>query len=82
MLGFVVGGFFIFRAVMELLVVDFGDPSSYAADWGGPSHFGVLLVHMDRVWSRPCSSSTPRGGLGGAARWTPPRPELSRGRSS
>jgi ribulose 1,5-bisphosphate carboxylase large subunit-like protein len=45
-LGFVVGGFFILRAVMELFVVDFGDPSSYAADWGGPSLFGVLLVHM------------------------------------
>jgi ribulose 1,5-bisphosphate carboxylase large subunit-like protein len=45
-LAFVVGGFFILRAVMELFVVDFGDPSSYAADWGGPSLFGVLLVHM------------------------------------
>lgn len=45
-LAFVAGGFFIFRAVMELFVVDFGDPSSYAADWGGPSLFGVLLVHM------------------------------------
>lgn len=45
-LAFIVGGFFIFRAVMELFVVDFGDPSSYATDWGGPSLFGVLLVHM------------------------------------
>ncbi|MFG3339401.1 hypothetical protein [Glycomyces sp. NPDC048151] len=45
-LAWVVGGFFIFRAVMELFVVDFGDPASYAEDWGGPSLFGVLLVHM------------------------------------
>lgn len=45
-LAFIVGGFFIFRAVMELFVVDFGDPSSYETDWGGPTLFGVLLVHM------------------------------------
>ncbi|MCD0446533.1 hypothetical protein LO763_23225 [Glycomyces sp. A-F 0318] len=46
LLAFVVGGFFIVRALMEPFVIDFGDPSSYEGDWGGPSLFGVLLVHM------------------------------------
>ncbi|MEU6246171.1 hypothetical protein [Glycomyces sp. NPDC047010] len=45
-LAFVVGGFFIVRALMEPFVIDFSDPSSYAEDWGGPSLIGVLLVHM------------------------------------
>ncbi|GAA1686511.1 hypothetical protein GCM10009830_37480 [Glycomyces endophyticus] len=45
-LAFVVGGFFIVRALMEPFVIDFADPSSYEHDWGGPSLFGVLLVHM------------------------------------
>ncbi|RRR97557.1 hypothetical protein [Glycomyces terrestris] len=45
-LAFVVGGFFIVRALMEPFVIDFSDPSSYEADWGGPSLAGVLLVHM------------------------------------
>jgi uncharacterized protein YneF (UPF0154 family) len=43
--GFVVGAFFIVRAVVELLTIDYSDPSSYAEDWGGPSLAGVLLVH-------------------------------------
>jgi hypothetical protein len=45
-LAFVVGGFFIVRALMEPFVIDFSDPSTYEEDWGGPSLFGVLLVHM------------------------------------
>jgi hypothetical protein len=44
--AFVVGGFFIVRALMEPFVIDFSDPSSYENDWGGPSLIGVLLVHM------------------------------------
>ena len=39
------GAFFIVRAVVELLTIDYSDPSSYAEDWGGPSLAGVLLVH-------------------------------------
>lgn len=46
LLAFVIGGFFIVRALMEPFVIDFSDPSSYEDDWGGPSLFGVLLVHM------------------------------------
>jgi drug/metabolite transporter superfamily protein YnfA len=46
LLAFVVGGFFIVRALMEPFVIDFSDPSSYENDWGGPSLIGVLLVHM------------------------------------
>ena len=41
----IVGSFFIIRAIVELFVIDFSDPSSYADDWGGPSLAGVLLVH-------------------------------------
>jgi hypothetical protein len=44
-LGFVIGAFFIIRAVVELVTIDYSDPSSYANDWGGPSLGGVLLVH-------------------------------------
>lgn len=46
LIAFVVGGYFIVRAMMEPFVIDFSDPSSYENDWGGPSLFGVLLVHM------------------------------------
>jgi hypothetical protein len=45
-LAFVIGGYFIVRALVEPFVIDFGDPSSYENDWGGPSLIGVLLVHM------------------------------------
>ena len=44
-LGVIVGIFFIVRAVVELLTIDYSDPTSYADDWGGPSISGVLLVH-------------------------------------
>jgi len=44
-LGVIVGIFFIVRAVVELLTINYSDPSSYADDWGGPSLAGVLLVH-------------------------------------
>ena len=44
-LGVTLGIFFIVRAVVELFVIDYSDPSSYAHDWGGPSLAGVLLVH-------------------------------------
>ena len=44
-LGVIVGVFFIVRAVVELLTIEYSDPSSYADDWGGPSLAGVLLVH-------------------------------------
>jgi hypothetical protein len=40
-----VGAFFVVRAVMEFFVVDFGNPESYRNDWGGPSLAGVLFVH-------------------------------------
>jgi hypothetical protein len=44
-LGVIVGIFFIVRAVIELLAIDYSDPASYADDWGGPSLAGVLVVH-------------------------------------
>jgi hypothetical protein len=44
-IAFVLGLFFIVRAIVELVAIDYSDPTSYAADWGGPSLAGVLLVH-------------------------------------
>jgi uncharacterized membrane protein len=44
-LAFVLGAFLIVRAVVEPFVVDMSDPATYRHDWGGPSLFGVLLVH-------------------------------------
>ncbi|MBC9717552.1 hypothetical protein H9Y04_33980 [Streptomyces sp. TRM66268-LWL] len=44
-LGLLAGTYLIVRAIAEPFVIDFGDPSSYAADWGGPSLIGVLAVH-------------------------------------
>lgn len=42
----VIGVYLVLRAAVEPFLVDFGDPSDYAADWGGPSLIGVLAVHM------------------------------------
>ena len=44
-IGVLLGVFFIVRAVVELLTINYSDPSSYANDWGGPNLAGVLLVH-------------------------------------
>jgi hypothetical protein len=44
-LGFVFGAFLVVRAVVEVSTLDYGNPSSYEHDWGGPSLFGVLAVH-------------------------------------
>lgn len=44
-LGLVVALYSIGRAIVELIVIDYGDPASYAQDWGGPSLAGVLAVH-------------------------------------
>ena len=43
--GYVVGTYLVVRAVVELVTIDYGDPSSYRDDWGGPSLLGVLAVH-------------------------------------
>ena len=44
-IGVLLGVFFIVRAIVELLTIDYSDPSSYANDWGGPSLAGVLIIH-------------------------------------
>ncbi|WP_431032772.1 hypothetical protein ACQYWQ_05590 [Streptomyces sp. P6-2-1] len=44
-LGVLLVVYFVGRAVAELVVIDWGDPSSYAKDWGGPHLAGVLAVH-------------------------------------
>jgi hypothetical protein len=41
----VLGTFLVARAVVEVVAVDPGDPSTYRDDWGGPTYAGVLLVH-------------------------------------
>lgn len=38
--------YFVARAVVELVTVDPGDPSSYRTDWGGPHYLGVVAVHV------------------------------------
>lgn len=38
--------YFVVRAVVELVTVDPGDPSSYRTDWGGPHYLGVIAVHV------------------------------------
>ena len=43
--GLSLGLFLIVRAVAEPFVLDLSDPATYRNDWGGPSLFGVLLVH-------------------------------------
>ena len=37
--------FLVARAVVEVVAVDPGNPSTYRDDWGGPTYAGVLLVH-------------------------------------
>jgi hypothetical protein len=44
-IGVVFGAYLIVRAIFEPFVIDMSDPSTYEADWGGPSLAGVLLVH-------------------------------------
>ncbi|MEU4695156.1 hypothetical protein [Actinoplanes sp. NPDC023714] len=44
-LGTIIALYFVVRAVAEPFLIDMSDPSTYQADWGGPSLAGVLLVH-------------------------------------
>lgn len=41
----VVGLYLVVRAIAEPFLIDMSDPTTYRDDWGGPSLFGVLLVH-------------------------------------
>jgi hypothetical protein len=41
----VLGLYLLVRGIAEFWVIDYSDPASYAADWGGPSLAGVLAVH-------------------------------------
>lgn len=43
--GLALGLFLIVRAVAEPFEIGMSDPATYRNDWGGPSLFGVLLVH-------------------------------------
>jgi hypothetical protein len=43
--GVVVGLYLVARAIAEPFLIDMSDPATYRDDWGGPSLFGVLLVH-------------------------------------
>jgi hypothetical protein len=45
LLGHVLGVYLFLRALAEPFLIDFGDPSSYHLDWGGPHLIGVLAVH-------------------------------------
>lgn len=39
------GVYFVASALFEPFTIDFGDPSTYQHDLGGPSLIGVLFVH-------------------------------------
>ena len=41
----VIGIYFVARALAEPFVIDVNDPATYRDDWGGPHLAGVLLVH-------------------------------------
>ena len=43
--GVVVGLYLVARAIAEPFLINMSDPATYRNDWGGPSLFGVLLVH-------------------------------------
>jgi hypothetical protein len=45
LVGLALGLYLIVRAVAEPFVIDMSNPVAYRNDWGGPSLFGVLLVH-------------------------------------
>lgn len=45
-IGWIVGGYCVLRAVVEPFLIDLSDPASYRNDRGGPSLLGVLVVHM------------------------------------
>jgi len=44
-IAYVIGAYLVVRAVVELVLIDYGDSSSYRDDWGGPILIGVLAVH-------------------------------------
>ena len=44
-IGAVLAVYLVGRGVAELILINYGDPASYAKDWGGPSLAGVLAVH-------------------------------------
>jgi hypothetical protein len=43
--GAVLAVYLVGRGIVELFTIHYGDPASYALDWGGPSLAGVLAVH-------------------------------------
>jgi len=74
--------YLIIRAVAEPFVIDMSNPATYRNDWGGPSLFGVLLVHCGPggssrghrnvpdpssfLWARPARAAWPTVGLNAA----------------
>jgi hypothetical protein len=44
-LAAVLGLYLVGRGIAEFFTLHWGDPASYASDWGGPSVAGVLAVH-------------------------------------
>ena len=44
-IGAVLAVYLVGRGIAELFIIRYGDPASYAGDWGGPSLAGVLAVH-------------------------------------
>ena len=79
-IGAVLAVYLVGRGIAELILINYGDPASYAKDWGGPSLAGVLAVHSGpgvvivaaAAWSRP---AWPADGAADAGR----QPAASRG---
>lgn len=44
-LGGIAALYLVGRAVAEFFTVDYSNSASYKGSWGGPSLFGVFLVH-------------------------------------
>ena len=43
--AYLIGAFFVVRAIVEVIMIDYGDSSFYEDDWSGPTLIGVLAVH-------------------------------------
>ncbi len=52
-LACVVGAYFVVRAIVHFVTIDYGDTASYEQDSGGPSLASGLAVHA-------CLESSPR----------------------
>jgi hypothetical protein len=53
-LGYVIGAYLVLRAIVELVLIDYGDASSYRDDWGGPSLAACSVYTYSPALPPPC----------------------------